>query len=126
MTINATMLWCLVFAGMLVAGCRKEAPVPASSIETNAPAADQPATTGIVPPSPRGPGPPPAAPAPAAIAEQTDPNATLAQLSNELQKYVMRTRSVPKNFEEFIAKSQVQAPAPPVGKKYAIQDKAVV
>ena len=53
-------------------------------------------------------------------------NATLKQLSLELRKYVVRTRSVPRNFEEFIAKSNVQAPAPPPGKKYAIENKAVV
>ena len=62
----------------------------------------------------------------AVIADSGDVNATLGQLSLELRKYVVRTRSVPKNFEEFIAKSHVQAPAAPPGKKYAIQKQAVV
>jgi len=53
-------------------------------------------------------------------------DATLTQLTPELRNYALHTRSVPKNFEEFIAKSGVQAPAPPAGKKYAIQKKAVV
>ena len=68
----------------------------------------------------------PVATGPAVIQDQGDPNAVLAQLSLELRKYVVHTRSVPKNYEEFIAKSQVQAPPPPAGKKYAIQNKAVV
>ena len=42
----------------------------------------------------------------------------LEQLSLELRKYVVRTRSVPRNFENFITKYNVQAPAPPAGKKY--------
>ncbi len=68
----------------------------------------------------------PPAPKPAVIAESADANATLTQLSLELRKYVMRTRSVPKNFEEFQAKSQVQVPPPPAGQKYAIKGQAVV
>jgi hypothetical protein len=68
---------------------------------------------------------PPAA-APTVIEAQSDPKATLEQLSLELRRYVVRTRSVPKDFEEFLAKSQVQVPPPPSGKKYAIQNQAVV
>jgi hypothetical protein len=68
----------------------------------------------------------PVASAPGVIQGQADPNAVLAQLTQELRKYVVHSRSVPKNYEEFIAKSQVQAPPPPAGKKYAIQNKAVV
>ena len=64
--------------------------------------------------------------APAVIEPHADPSATLADLTTELRRYVVRTRSVPKNLDEFIAKSQVQAPAPPAGKKYAIQNKAIV
>jgi hypothetical protein len=60
------------------------------------------------------------------VSDQGGVNAALEQLSLELRKYVVRSRSVPKNFEDFIAKSNVQAPAPPAGKKYAIENKAVV
>ena len=67
-----------------------------------------------------------AAPPAATIADSADVNATLNQLSLELRKYVVRTRSVPKNFEDFISKSNVQAPPPPPSKKYAIRDQAVV
>jgi len=68
------------------------------------------------------------APAPTAvlIPDSGDVNATLNQLSVELRKYVVGTRSVPKDFEEFAAKSHMQAPPPPAGKKYAIKDQAVV
>jgi hypothetical protein len=59
------------------------------------------------------------------IPEAADVNATLGQLSDELRKYVVRTRTAPKNFDEFIAKSNVQAPSAPAGKKYAIQSGAV-
>jgi len=69
--------------------------------------------------------PPPAA-GTVVVSDQGGINAVLEQLSLELRKYVVRTRSVPKNFEDFIAKSNVQAPAPPSGKKYAIENKAVV
>jgi len=68
----------------------------------------------------------PPAPASTVVVSDGGINATLEQLSLELRKYVVRTRSVPRNFEEFIAKSNVQAPAPPPGKKYAIENKAVV
>ena len=67
-----------------------------------------------------------APPKPVVVAENADVNATLSQLALELRKYVMRTRSVPKNFEEFVAKSGIQLPPPPAGKKYAIENQAVV
>ena len=69
----------------------------------------------------------PAPPAgPVVVSDEGGMNATLEQLSLELRKYVVRSRSVPKSYEEFIAKSNVQAPSPPPGKKYAIENKAVV
>jgi hypothetical protein len=68
----------------------------------------------------------PATPAMAVVSDAGNIDATLSQLTSELRNYVLHTRSVPKNFEEFIAKSGVQAPSPPPGKKYAIQKRAVV
>ena len=64
--------------------------------------------------------------APVVIPEAADVNATLGLLSAELRKYVVRTRTAPKNFEEFVVKSNVQAPSAPAGKKYAIQSGSVV
>jgi hypothetical protein len=99
----------LLLAAALAAGCKKQTSASGSTAPT----------------------PDPARPAMGAAAATTvpdtgDASAALAQLSLELRKYVVRTRSVPKNFEEFAAKSGVRAPTPPAGKKYAIQDQAVV
>ncbi len=67
------------------------------------------------------------APVPAAVIPDTgDVNATLQQLSLALRDYVVRSRSVPKNFDEFAAKSQARFPAPPAGQKYAIERQKVV
>jgi hypothetical protein len=63
---------------------------------------------------------------PVVVPDSGNVDATLAQLSLELRRYVIRTRSVPKDFEDFLAKSGAQVPAAPAGKKYAIQDQAVV
>ena len=60
------------------------------------------------------------------IADSGDMSVTLHQLSLELRRYVIRTRSVPRTFEEFASKSQVRYPPPPAGKKYAIQNQEVV
>ena len=37
---------------------------------------------------------------------------------------MVRTRTAPKTFEEFVALAQVQAPAPPPGKKYFIKKRS--
>jgi len=64
----------------------------------------------------------------AAVVIPADPdvNATLRRLSLELRKHVARTRSVPRNFDEFVAQARLQVPAPPAGKRYAIANQAVV
>ena len=69
---------------------------------------------------------PAAPPGAAVVSDQGGINATLEQLSLELRKYVVRSRSVPKTYEEFIAKSNVHAPPPPEGKKYVIENQAIV
>jgi len=68
----------------------------------------------------------PEAPTPVAISDTGNPDAALEHLTTELRSYVVRTRSVPKNFEEFAAKSNLRFPPPPAGKKYAIKGQAVV
>ena len=62
----------------------------------------------------------------AVVIDPGNPDAVLAQLSRQLRIYVVRTRTVPRSFGEFAEKSQLQAPPPPAGKKYAIQGQAVV
>src|SRR5512146_1875374 len=107
------MLAWLVVA--LVPGCKRQA-------ETGAGVAEQ---TSAAPPSPRGPGPMPTAGDPVVVKDTGDINAILQQLTDELRKYVIRTRSVPKDFEEFAAKSNAQFPPAPAGKKYVIKGQAV-
>jgi len=68
----------------------------------------------------------PEAPTAVTIPDTGNPDATLEQLTTELRNYVVRTRSVPKNFQEFAAKSNLRFPPPPAGKKYAIKGQAVV
>jgi len=62
----------------------------------------------------------------AVVIDAADVDTALQQLSRELRTYVVRTRTVPRNFEEFATKSQLQVPPPPAGKKYAIRGQAVV
>jgi hypothetical protein len=111
----------VLLAVMLAGGCSKQQPAAGSNAGSNAAASTAPQP----PPSARSPG-TPAAAAPVVVPDSGDVNATLGQLSLELRKYVVRTRSVPKNFEEFVSKSGAQVPAPPAGKKYAIQGQEVV
>ena len=61
-----------------------------------------------------------------AAPQNSDMSATLQELSRELRKYVVSTRSVPKSFEEFVAKSRVEIPPAPAGRKYKIQGHAVI
>jgi hypothetical protein len=124
--IHRPVVWASLLAAVLAAGCSKEETEPGDTTTTNAAQAGAAAVAPAAPPSPRGPGPAPTPARPAVISDAGDQGAILAQLSTELRKYVVRTRSVPKNFEEFAAKSRVQVPSPPPGKKYAIKDQAVV
>jgi len=116
----------LLPVAMLAAGCGKHEPAAGDNAATNAAQADASAASPAATASPRGPGPMAPPPKPPVIADSGNMDATLAQLSLELRKFVVRTRSVPKDFEDFVAKSRVQAPPAPAGQKYAIQDQAVV
>lgn len=124
--INRSVLWALPLAAALAVGCSKQQPAAGANATTNAAQADASAVAPAAPPSPRGPGPMATTPTTTVVPDTGNIDATLGQLTSELRKYVVHTRSVPKNFEEFIAKSGVQAPSPPAGKKYAIQNRAVV
>ena len=117
-----TRLSCLagawLLAGLLTAGCSKREsspPTNSSPGDTNVPAAPT-----------RGPGASTRPGSGAVIPDSGNAEATLTALTSELRKYVIESRSVPKDFEEFIARSHVQAPAPPAGKKYVIKNQAVV
>jgi hypothetical protein len=108
------------------AGCKKDVPLSVAATQTNATPSDSAAAPPPTPPV-HGPGQMPAAPpGPPVVSDDGGVNAVLTQLSLELRKYVVRTRSIPKTYEEFAAKSNVQAPPPPAGKKYAIENQAIV
>lgn len=49
-------------------------------------------------------------------------DATLAELTRELHR-TMIGRRLNRNFEEFVALRNLQAPPPPPGKKYAIDQR---
>ncbi len=106
----------LACVAVLIVGCGREASSP--------PSLDAPATA---PASPRGPvaltDAPPAA---TVIPDGGDTSATLHRLTQALRDHVVRSRSVPKDFEEFVAKSQVSFPPPPEGQQYAIRGQEVV
>jgi hypothetical protein len=107
---------------VLTAGCSKEKPAAG---QVGGPAEVTPAAPASPPPPSRG-APTAVAPTPVVVPESADVNSTLSRLTLELRKYVIRTRSVPKNFEEFVANARIQVPPPPAGRKYAIQNQAVV
>lgn len=65
------------------------------------------------------------APEPIVLPDSGSPEANLNQLSLALRKYIAGTRSLPKDFNDFLAKSGVQPPPPPAGKKYVIQGQVV-
>lgn len=65
------------------------------------------------------------APEPIVVPEGGSPEANLNQLSLALRKYIAGSRSLPKDFNDFLAKSGVQPPPPPPGKKYVIQGAVV-
>lgn len=118
--------WVLLLAAVLAGGCSKQEPATGTDAAANA-APTGPSAGAPVAASPsRGPGTVASPPKAAAIPDSGDVNATLSQLTLELRRYVVSTRSVPKDFEEFAAKSRVQAPPPPPGKKYAIKAQAVI
>jgi len=124
--MSRCVLSTLLLLAVLAAGCKKHDPGASAGGASNAASADPSAPAAVAARSPGAPVPMPYAPTTIAAPESSDMSATLHQLSLELRKYVVSTRSVPKNFEEFVAKSQVQIPPAPAGQKYKIQGQAVV
>jgi hypothetical protein len=112
--VNTIISFVSVCFLVLLVGCNREAKAP-----------PQPPPASELPASPRGLARTGEAPAPA-IPDSGDTNAILQQMTLALRDYVVRTRSVPKNFDEFAAKSQGSFPQPPAGQKYAIEGQKVV
>ena len=108
---------------LAVAGCgKKTAPPP--------PAAPAVAETAVTAPSALRPaGPPVAQPPPPSrvnLAPEATPDVAAEQLSIELHRYVLATRSIPRNFDDFAAHHPMKFPPPPAGKHYAIEEGKVV
>jgi len=59
------------------------------------------------------------------VPDSGSPDANLSQLSLALRKYIAGSRSLPKYFNDFLAKSGVQPPPPPAGKKYVMQGQVI-
>jgi hypothetical protein len=95
----------LILLALLAAAltaCKKQETASGSQTAS----AEQPGTTGQEVAPTRAPAPLVAAPVTVSAAENGDINTTLAQLSLELRKYVLGTKSAPKTFEEFSQKVQ--------------------
>jgi hypothetical protein len=99
----------ILLAGISVLACKKAPPPTAESLARHGPPSTNPG----------------AAPEPIIVPDSGNPDANLNQLSHALRKYVAGSRSVPKDFNDFLAKSGVQPPPPPAGKKYVIQGQVV-
>lgn len=113
----------LCVAAVLLSGCgKKAAPDAPPKIETNA-NPTQPANA--LSPVPRGPV-PQAMPVTTAIAASASADQAAAQLTIELRKFVLYTRYIPKDFQDFIARHPVKYPPAPAGKVYAIDNGKVV
>ena len=100
----------------VLAGCKKEADTLPPAVSTDS----------MPPASPRGLARTAEDSTNAVVIPDTgDVNATLQRLTQELRNYVVRTRNVPKDFEEFAAKGQLTFPPAPAGQKYIIKGQAV-
>jgi hypothetical protein len=99
----------ILLAVTFVLACKKAPPPTAESLARHGPPSMNPG----------------APPEPVVLPEAGSTEANLNQLSHALRKYVAGSRSVPKDFNDFLTKSGVQAPPPPAGKKYVIQGQIV-
>lgn len=126
--MKCLLFWALCLALTMAAGCKKSEPVATAKADNaaNGAQAEPGASSSDAQPPTRGPGTVTASHAPVVISENANTSAILSQLSLELRRYVLRSQKAPKTFEEFLTASQVQAPAAPPGKKYAIEKGAVV
>jgi hypothetical protein len=122
------MFWALLLALAGAFGCKKHEPTATAKANTPSDGAQSELTSSATDAQPpiRGPGSATATHAPVVIPENADTSAVLSKLSLELRRYVLRSQKAPKNFEEFVKASQVQAPPAPPGKKYQIERGAVV
>jgi hypothetical protein len=123
---------CLTACGRKTVAVNQPPVSPGAQDETNAAPANQPVATSVTPavsatPPQDAPGPPIVLPTqPTVIPMGADWDTTLAELSNALRAFASSTRSVPKDFQDFVTRGLIQAPPPPPGKAYAIQKGKVI
>lgn len=103
---------------MFIVGCGKKSENPPAGATMAPPQSNQ----AVVPPSSPAPGgnsqPVPAA----APATNTDTASTnLKELNHALTRWVVQNHQRPTSFEDFVARSNIQVPPPPAGKKYVIK-----
>ena len=60
------------------------------------------------------------------IPSDASAEATADQLSMELRRFVAYTRTIPKDFNDFVARHPMKFPAAPTGKHYVIESGKVV
>lgn len=68
----------------------------------------------------------PPLPAPGGTAITDKGETVLQQLNHAVIQYRIRNHHVPGSFEEFVASANIQAPPPPAGKKYAINNRGLI
>jgi hypothetical protein len=120
MALRAKLVSSVAVLALVLAGCKKQAPVS----NTAPAAADQNAASTET--TKAGVAPLDATPVVVPAPEDGNMTVVLAELSRQLRKYVLVSRSAPKSFEEFADKARVQAPPPPTGQKYAIDHGEIV
>jgi hypothetical protein len=122
----------LLFAALALActsGCGKKSEATDQSSTSASDTAQAQAsgdTAATTAPEPPGPQPVPIPEPTASDTQAGDSGATgpvdTSALTIQLRRWMMNTRSaVPKTFEDWIAKSKIQVPPPPPGKKYVIR-----
>jgi hypothetical protein len=100
----------MALVASLAVACKKQTPPSAESLERHGPPS---LNSG-------------AAPGEIVVPDSGDTQANLNQLSIALRKYIAGSHRMPKDFEDFLARSGVQPPPPPAGKKYVIQGPEVL
>jgi len=60
------------------------------------------------------------------VAANPDGGANLKQLNHAFVKWIATNHRRPASFEEFVAASGLQIPAPPAGKKYVIDQNGLI
>lgn len=100
----------LVLAAASITACKKVPPPTAESLARHGPHAMDEGTP----------------PEPIVVPDGGSREANLSELSSALRRYIAGSHQIPKDFDDFLAKSGVQPPAPPAGKKYVIQGQVIV